>query len=167
MNEKEKEKIGNFEYQKQEQTQIWKLRNCDPTPIAKWCIRSCLERYRKVVSIDGVTCRLESFFAVTGHDIYIRKTTARLDFRFFSNYNNNNDNDNNNNDNNNNNNNNNNKEKDDWRRRKGEREISNLHLHFKFALKCLFVYFTFVIDVHYSQIKNAKYPTCTFISSLP
>ena len=61
MNEKEKENIGNFEDQKQEQTQIWKFRNCDAAPIAKWCIRSCLERYRKVVSIDGVTCRLESF----------------------------------------------------------------------------------------------------------
>ena len=34
-----------------------------------------------MVSIDGVTCRLESFFAVTGDDIYIWKTTARLDFR--------------------------------------------------------------------------------------
>ena len=48
--------------------------------------------------------------------------------------------------------------------------ICDLHLNLVFALKCSFVYFTFVFDMHSAQIKTLKAPftdkEITFFSRL-
>ena len=36
------------------------------------------------------------------------------------------------------------------------KSLCDLHLHLEFALKCLFVYFTFVFEMHSAQVETFK-----------